>query len=280
MKEGAMSQALTITGFGSVAERRKALLALLAERKQISVGDERDILPVSEVTVRTDFAALEREGLLQRVWGGAVLPDQSRVEGPFASRLAAQQPAKQAIAAAAVDLVADGEFLILDASSTSFMIAQLLRERRRRLTIVTNGLYTALELSANPTFSVIIPGGALRAGHGSLVGTIGEQVLVGLHTAKGFFSGQGLHLRQGLSEATLQEGQIKTLMVAHTEQVIAVVDSTKLGRTSFTSFCPIARIDQVITAGADAEQLARPFIAHGLNVQIAPAFLSARKADA
>ena len=108
----------------------------------------------------------------------------------------------------------------------------------------------------------------MRSGHGSLVGTVGEQVLAGLHTAKGFFSGQGLHLRQGLNEATIQEGQIKALMVEHTERVIAVLDSTKLGRTSFTSFCPIERIDQVITSGKDAEQLALPFIARGLNVQI------------
>src|SRR5690349_695583 len=116
-----MLQDLTITGFGSVAERRKALLALLAERQQISVGEARAALGVSDVTVRTDFAALEKEGLLQRVWGGAVLPDQSRVEGPFATRRAAQQPEKLAIATAAVELVADGETLILDASSTSFM---------------------------------------------------------------------------------------------------------------------------------------------------------------
>src|SRR6478609_5573497 len=98
MKEGEpMAQDLAITGFGSVAERRKALLALLAERKQISVGEARDALRVSEVTVRNDFATLEKEGLLQRVWGGAILPEQSRVEGPFATRLAAQQPEKQAI---------------------------------------------------------------------------------------------------------------------------------------------------------------------------------------
>src|SRR5436305_1012687 len=171
IKEGTpMIQDLTITGFGSVAERRKALLSLLAERKQISVGEARDALGVSEVTVRTDFAALEKEGLLQRVWGGAVLPGPGRAEGSFATRLAAQQPEKQAIAAAAVELVADGESLILDASSTAFTIAQLLKERRRNLTIVTNGLYTALDLSANPTFSVIVPGGTLRLAHGSLVG--------------------------------------------------------------------------------------------------------------
>ena len=80
-----------LTGIGSVAERRKEVLSLLAERKQVSVREVSEALGVSDVTVRMDFASLERDGLLQRIWGGATLPDQGRLEATFAARLALQQ---------------------------------------------------------------------------------------------------------------------------------------------------------------------------------------------
>ncbi|GAC1384486.1 MAG: DeoR/GlpR family DNA-binding transcription regulator [Herpetosiphon sp.] len=263
-----MNQEPSVAGFGSAAERRKSLLSLLAERKQISVAEASNALGVSEVTVRTDFAALEKEGLLQRVWGGATLPGQGRMEGSFATRLQMQDAEKQAIAAAAVEMVRDGETLLLDASTTAFAVAKLLKDRKRDLTIITNGLHAALELSSTSNFTVIVVGGVVRSRTGSIVGPFGEHVLASLHTAKGFFSARGLSIRQGLSEATVQEGQSKALMVEHAEQVIAILDSTKLGRTSLTSFCAIDRIDQVITAGKDAELLAAPFIARGMQIQV------------
>ncbi len=257
-----------LIGIGSAVERRRGVLALLAQRKQVSVKEVSEALGVSEVTVRQDFVQLDREGLLQRIWGGATLPEQNKPESPFAIRLSLQNAEKQAIAQVAVEMVEDGETLLLDASTTALALARQLKERKRDLYIVTNGLYTALELSANPNFTVVVVGGSVRPGHGSLIGTLGQEVLANLYTAKGFFSAQGFNLKQGLCESSLQEAQLKAMMVEHTQEIIALLDSTKLGRTSFTSFCSFEKIDTLITSGSNAAELSKAFTTQGLKVRI------------
>ena len=87
-----------------------------------------------------------------------------------------------------------------------------------------------------------------------------------LYAGKGFFSARGLTLQQGLSESNIQEAQLKALMIQHTQQVIAVVDSTKLGQTSFSTFCSFERIDRLITTGSQAHERSLPFVENGLNI--------------
>jgi DeoR/GlpR family transcriptional regulator of sugar metabolism len=123
-------------------------------------------------------------------------------------------------------------------------------------------------LGNNPNLTVVSLGGIVRGETGSLVGTLGEEVLARLYAGKGFFSARGLNLQQGLSESNIQEAQLKALMIRHTQQVIAVVDSTKLGQTSFSSFCPFSRIDRLITAGNGAKERALPFVENGLDISI------------
>lgn len=260
-----MAQEAVFTG-RNLNERRRQLLQLLEERQQLTVREISQALNVSEVTIRQDLIALEKEGSLQRTWGGAVLPVPGRKEGTFASRLEIQRIEKQAIAAAAVELIEDGDTLLLDASTTAFAIAQRIKDLKKDLYIITNGLYTALELAGNPSLTVISLGGIVRGDTGSLVGTLGEQMLGRLYAGKGFFSARGLTLQQGLTESNIQEAQLKALMIQHTQQVIAVVDSAKLGQTSFSTFCPFERIDHLITTGSDAPERSRPFVENGLNI--------------
>ena len=262
-----MAQEAVYTG-RNLNERRRQLLQLLEERQQLTVREISQALNVSEVTVRQDLIALEKEGALQRTWGGAVLPVPGRKEGTFASRLEIQRNEKQVLAAAAVELIEDGDTVLLDASTTAFAIAQRIRELKKDLYVITNGLYTALELANNPSLTVISLGGIVRGDTGSLVGTLGEQMLGRLYAGKGFFSARGLTLQQGLSESNIQEAQLKALMVQHTQQVIAVVDSSKLGQTSFSTFCPFERIDRVITTGSEALERSQPFVENGLSITI------------
>lgn len=263
-----MAQEAVFTG-RNLNERRRQLLQLLEERQQLTVREISQALSVSEVTVRQDLIALEKEGSLQRTWGGAALPVPGRKEGPFASRLEIQRLEKQAIAAAAVELIEDGDTVLLDASTTAFALAQRIRELKKDLYIITNGLYTALELANNPSLTVISLGGIVRGDTGSLVGTLGEEMLDRLYAGKGFFSARGLTLQQGLSESNIQEAQLKALMIQHSHQVVAVVDSTKLGQISFSSFCPFERIDRLITAGSEALERSQTFVESGLEVSFA-----------
>jgi DeoR/GlpR family transcriptional regulator of sugar metabolism len=234
------------------------LLNQLQQDGQHSVRACSEAMGVSEVTIRNDLALLEREGLLQRTWGGAILRQQLRPERAFMARLQEHRAEKERIAVVAAQQVHDGDTIFLDASTTAYYIAQQLNERQN-LTVITNGLYTALELGPVPTITTIVIGGQVRGDNGSLVGTLSADLLAKLHVGKGFFSARGLTLAKGLMESTIAEGQLKELVINHVDQVVAVLDASKLGSTSLTSFCPVSAIGCLITSGNEAARKADAF---------------------
>lgn len=238
--------------------RRLHLLQLLQQAGQLSVRACSDALRVSEVTIRNDLAVLEREGLLQRTWGGALPRSQLRPEGGFLARLQDHRADKERIAVAAARYIQDHDTVFLDASTTAYFIAQQLKDRHN-LTVITNGMYAALELGPVASITTIVIGGQVRGDTGSLVGTLSEDLLTKLHVRKGFFSARGLTTAKGLMESTIVEGQLKALVIKHVDQVFAVLDASKLGSTSLTSFCPLAAINFLITAGDDAHPKVEPF---------------------
>jgi DeoR/GlpR family transcriptional regulator of sugar metabolism len=249
----------------SAEERRRVLIETLRREQRINVRQISALLGVSEVTVRGDLDVLEQGGLAQRVWGGAVLPAGLRYEPSFAARLRQHREEKQRIAAAAAGMIAEGDSIILDASSTAFCLAPYLKQHHD-LTVITNGVHLALELGAAEQITTILVGGVLRGKNASLVGTLGEEMLGKLYAAKGFFSARGLSLQQGLSERHIQEAQLKSAMTQRVGQVIALLDTTKLDQTSLTSFCSFERVNLLITAGpAKADTLER-FVDAGLKI--------------
>ncbi len=238
--------------------RRLYLLNQLQRDGQLSVRACSEALRVSEVTIRNDLALLEREGLLQRTWGGAMLRQQLRPEGAFMARLQEHRDEKERMAVAAAKQVYDNDTIFLDASTTAYYIAQQLKDRRN-LTVITNGMYTALELGPLTTVTTIVIGGQVRGDTGSLVGTLSADMLAKLQVGKGFFSARGLTLTKGLMESTIVEGQLKELVIKHVDQVVAVLDASKLGNTSLTSFCAANAIGCLITSGEDGIRKADAF---------------------
>lgn len=238
--------------------RRDQILTLLQQQGQITVKALAEQLGVSEVTIRNDLALLDREGLIRRVWGGAALDRPLWPEGSFANRLKKRTAEKERIAQAAAAMIADGDTIMLDASTTAYAIARQIAERRN-LTVITNGMHLALALGAQQSITTIVIGGQVRGDTGSLTGTLAEEMLDRLHAAKGFFSAWGLSKARGLSESSIPEGLLKARMVRHVDQVIAVLDSGKIGVSALTSFCTVSDIDQLITAGEEAEARAAIF---------------------
>lgn len=249
----------------STEERRRVLVETLRRDHRLNVREISAQLGVSEVTVRVDLDALEKEGLARRVWGGAVLPAGLRHEPAFAARLKGRRAEKERIAAAAAELVDDGDTVMLDASSTAFCLAPHLK-LRNDLTVITNGLHLAIELAGSDQITTIVIGGILRGKNASLVGALGEEMLAKIYAAKGFFSARGLSTQQGLSERHLPEAQLKSAMVQRVGQVIALLDATKLDQISLMSYCAFERVHTLITAGAADPSVVARFVEAGLHV--------------
>jgi DeoR/GlpR family transcriptional regulator of sugar metabolism len=229
--------------------RREQILLHLSVRDRAAVGDLGALLSVSDVTVRKDLDALEAQGMLTRVHGGAMISGRGRLELQFAARQREQLEEKQRIAAAAARLIESGQRIFLDASTTALQVARLIKDRED-LIVVTNGLYTALELNFSPGITTVVVGGTLRPRSSSLVGHHTTELLLRLRPHVGFFGARGLTAQDGLMESDLDEAELKRMVVA-CSTVIGIVDASKFGRRAFDAFALPHEIDRIIT-GAEA----------------------------
>jgi DeoR/GlpR family transcriptional regulator of sugar metabolism len=241
------------------AERRQRILGLTQARGQVLVADLSAELGVSEVTIRSDLTSLARRGLLVRTHGGALPRERAPVELTFATREVSHVDLKLRIGLAAADLVLDGQSVVLDASTTALQMAGALASQASRhdVTVITNGVQTALALLDAPGISTILTGGQLRATAVSLTGALASDLLGRVHAAVGFFGAIGLTVSHGLTDVNVQEVEMKAAMAAVCERVVALVDHTKLGQVGLATFAPIAMLTLVITdEAADPLQVA------------------------
>lgn len=238
-------------------ERLDQVLAVLRDQGRVSVSELCERFGVSAVTIRNDLTTLEKEGRLLRTHGGAMLkPDLSTEPLAFALRKDLHQSEKEQIGRAAAALVRDGESIALDASTTAWQIARHLKNRQE-LTVVTNGLFVALEFLTSPGVTVVMPGGSLRAASASLVGDQGACILDRYHVQKGFFGAGGFTLEEGLTDTNQYEVALKQRMVERSKEVIAVVDSSKWGQVTFAALASVDQLDRVIADdGAPADMVA------------------------
>lgn len=238
-----------------VDERRRKIAGLIATHGRVSVSELAARFQVSEVTIRKDLTRLEAERGLLRVHGGAILESAeskppwaatTSAEPAFQVRERANRAEKQAIGALAAELIADGDSIALDASTTALEVARHLRDRQE-LTVITNGIRIASELAGRPGITVLMPGGRLRWEAFSLVGSWGGPLLEKVNIQKAFVGAVGVTLEEGLTDASLEEAEIKRAMVQTAREVVAIVDHTKFDRVTFATFCAISQVRLLIT---------------------------------
>ena len=228
-------------------ERRQQILKLIQKHPGIKVTELATRLSVSEGTIRNDLNAMQRDGQITRVRGGAVpLGERAILNAAFAERAQQHPQAKAWIARRAAEMIEDGDSIIMDASSSVFSIVPHLKNRQN-LTIITNGIELGLALAKNASHTVILPGGFLRADGTSVVGHLGEKILDELHVKTAFVSCSGFSLEAGLTEVDIQEVQIKEKMMHCADSVVALIDSSKFGKVDLTPFAALEQISHIIT---------------------------------
>jgi len=228
-------------------ERRQSLLGILRQQPGLRVPELAQTLCVSEGTVRNDLNALENEGKLTRVHGGAVLNDQDQFQNnSFMRRYNQNIAAKLAIARKAAPLIDDGDSILLDASSTAYYLARALSERNK-LRVMTNGFEVARELARNTSNTVILIGGVVENDSSSVTGLLSEQIIAEMHIGKAFFSCSGFSIERGMTEVHLGEAQLKRKAIESSKQIFALIDSSKFGKEDLTPFARPSQITQLFT---------------------------------
>jgi DeoR/GlpR family transcriptional regulator of sugar metabolism len=247
----------------------RRVLELLETRDAVGVAELAERFGVSEVTVRSDLTMLARHGLVARVRGGARALQRGQSEVAFDVRLRVEEDAKRAIAGAAATMVADGEAVALDSSTTAFYIALELREKRE-LVVVTNGLRIAAALADAPGISVIVPGGMVRFAAMSLVGDFASSVLRNTRIGRGFFGARGMSVDRGLMDLNPDEVLIKREMADACERVVGVFDHTKWRRSALLTFVPTQQVDAIVTDAHAPADLVQEWRERKVEVVTAP----------
>ena len=228
-------------------ERRQSLVDILRKQPGLRVPELAQALNVSEGTVRNDLNALEDQGLLTRVHGGAVLLQKDQFQNQsFVRRYNQNVAAKSALAREAAILVKDGDSIFLDASSTDYYLARAL-SRRQELRVVTNGFEVARELAENRSNNVILIGGVVNNNSSSVTGLLSERIIEELSIEKTFLSCSGFSLERGMTEILMSEAQIKRKVIESSQTLYGLVDSTKFGREDLTSFARPEKIKCLFT---------------------------------
>ncbi|MEW5785716.1 MAG: DeoR/GlpR family DNA-binding transcription regulator [Bacillota bacterium] len=226
--------------------RRKKIIDILGHNQYADVSNLSNLFNVSEMTIRRDLEKLEKEGEVIRIYGGAQLKTKKSYEGTIEERLNVNKSEKAALAKKAAGLIEDGDVISFDASTTALEISKLIKTKKK-LTVITNNISIAIELSDATDITVILLGGFLRRISLSLVGAAQRKVLESMYIDKAFISSKALSLEQGLTDATVEEGEAKQAMIERSNKVFVVVDRTKLGKVAFFQVCGKETIDKIIT---------------------------------
>lgn len=252
-----------------VSERRNRILELLYKNKKVTIQQLQKNLDVSACTIRNDLRKLEEDGLIQRTHGGAMMPNNIQQDLSISFRQNKNLNEKTAICKKAAELIREGHCVFLDGSSTALILAKELKNRER-ITVITNGLYTALELKDNPNINVILTGGVVCAKSASMEGLLGRDLITKIHADIAFVSAKGFHLEEGLTDFNVYESELKKLVLSRVKQVVAMVDCTKLDNISTASFAKSKDIDLLITDYNIPQAILEKYKSCGLNVLVAP----------
>lgn len=227
--------------------RQESILGFLELDGRVSVAELALTLQVSEVTVRKDLQDLEEMSCLKRVHGGAVTSHRVKYNLSLSDKVGRQASGKALMAAVAVDLISDGDSIILDAGTSTLALARLLPGRLRGLTIITNSLPIVVELGPIADFEVIALGGTVRTHSLALIGPLTVASLSRLHADRVFIGATGIGLRHGISTPNIVESETKAAMMRAGTERIVLADHTKLGNVSLAPFASWREIDLLVT---------------------------------
>ncbi|MFF1400393.1 DeoR/GlpR family DNA-binding transcription regulator [Streptomyces sp. NPDC058287] len=259
-----------------LAEQRRALiLDEVRRRGGVRVNELTRKLGVSDMTVRRDLDALARQGVLEKVHGGAVpVVEASTHEPGFEAKSGLELSAKEDIARTAAALAVPGTAIALSGGTTTYALAHHLLEVPD-LTVVTNSVRVADVFHGAQRSSgqrqgaatVVLTGG-VRTPSDSLVGPVADQAIAALHFDVLFLGVHGISLEAGLSTPNLAEAETNRRLVQSARRVVVVADHTKWGTVGLSSFASLDQVDTLVTdAGLPAD--ARAEVSEELRLVIA-----------
>ena len=239
-----------------IDRRRSRILQELNSEGQVWTAELAEKLGTTEVTVRNDLKALEQEGFLERIKGGAVKNAGSAM-ADFRRRSLEMADEKRRIAAALAARIPNNATLMINSGSTTCYVAEALRHHRN-LRIITNSLDVAGALRGALTIHVILLGGEMNSQYGFTGGGGAHEQIKNYWADYCILSMDGVSPERGITSYYSEEVLINQTMISRSDKTLVVADRRKLGRESFSFVAPFSAVDLLITdSGAEADLVRR-----------------------
>ena len=251
--------------------RAKEIVRLLLRGGKTSVDDLTTELSASPASIRRDLVRLEKQGLVHRTHGGAMLTGRAvyepfRFDASFHVREDRFASEKQRIAHAAAAFVKEHDTVGLSPGTTTTMVAKQL-QHKRGIHVITNAVNIGMELSSSTNVETTLTGGAMRwPGAFSLVGPAAIETLNMFVMDRLFLSVTGLHPERGATVIEPEEAAVFRVMVRQAREVIVVADSSKMGMVSPSIICQPREIDLLITDDGIAPEVSAALTNAGIRV--------------
>jgi len=253
--------------------RRERIFAELQSKGGARLTELSKSLGVSEMTVRRDLDALQRDGLIERVHGGAILAQLGSEEPGFTQKVQRQQAEKAAIGEVAAQMVKPGMAVALSAGTTTWALATRL-SKVDGMTVVTNSMDVWSELQrSNHGTTVILTGGDWRTPSGAFVGPTADSAIRSLYFDVLFLGVHGLHPVAGLTTPNISEAETNRLLISRCRRLVVVADHTKWHTTALCTVAPLSAVDTLVTDDGlpdDARQQVESYIGQVLIAPVVP----------
>lgn len=250
------------------ADRTRRILEFLRANGRAQVRELAEALQVSQATVRRDLFSLERQGALLRTRGGALSREWAGWDPPFEAKAHEHADQKRRIARRALELVVEGDTIILDAGTTTRELARLIKGFKH-LTVVTHDLNIATALADQPGIDVYQVSGQVERLQYATVGAQTVEYYRGIKVDKAFMGADSIHPHDGLMVRTAERAAIKVAIARAARQVIVLADHTKLEATALFRGLEAGHVDTLITSEGADPALIEQFQLRGVTVTMA-----------
>ncbi|MPQ43889.1 DeoR/GlpR family DNA-binding transcription regulator [Clostridium tarantellae] len=229
-------------------ERLNEILKLLREDGKVLVKNLSETFGVSEGMIRKDLQKLEKEGLLKRTYGGAILERKIVYDDSILYRLAKNIDRKNGIANIAINLIEENDVIFLDASSINYSIAAMLSSISKKLTLITNMNRIAIMFDNNPFINVICIGGIYNKNLGATIGSVAISEIESYRINKSFIGAGGINIENNfISNIDLDEAMTKKAIIKNSKNIYIVMENEKFYTDCFYKFSKLEEINAIIT---------------------------------
>ena len=246
-------------------DRATQILELLAQDNKMEVAVLAECLGVSQVTVRKDLDALEQKGIVKREHGFAVLSSTDDIHG----RLAYHYEQKRMIAVKAAEMVNNGDTIMIESGSCCAILADVLTECKKDLTIITNSAFIADYIRGKCDFQIVLMGGTYQKDAQVMVGPMVRQCAENFWVDLFFIGVDGYSHRAGFTNQDQMRAQAVRDMARQAEKVVVLTESEKFEKHGTVPLNLTEQIRTVITDSQLSESMAAALAERGIHVETA-----------